>query len=57
MGDFFDQARILAVMYELSHRSDPTKPLLSYSVLMSEEHFKFMEVRETRTYAQISSQE
>jgi hypothetical protein len=43
MSDLFDQARILAVLFESYHNFDPTKPIMSYYVLRSEEHFKFMD--------------
>jgi hypothetical protein len=43
MGDLFDQASILAVIFESSYNFDPTKLPMSYFVLRSEEHFKSMD--------------
>jgi hypothetical protein len=43
MTDFFDQARILAVIYESFYEYDPTKPIMSYRVLVSEKYFESMD--------------
>jgi hypothetical protein len=44
MTDFFDQARILAVIFESEHKIiDPTEPAMSYNVLRSECYFKSMD--------------
>jgi hypothetical protein len=45
MGDLFDQARILAVMYISSYECDrdPTKLPMSYNVLRTEKYFKAMD--------------
>jgi hypothetical protein len=43
MSDFFDQARILAVIHEYQYEWDATKPLMSYNILRMEKYFKFMD--------------
>ena len=43
MSDLFDQASILAIIFESSYKFDPTKPMMSYLVLKSEGYFKYMD--------------
>jgi hypothetical protein len=44
MADFFDQARILAVIFESDHKDDITEIPMSFRILQSEQYFKFMHV-------------